>query len=137
MNIDGITNGIVLDHITAGTAMKIYKYLNLEELDCSVAVLKNVPSSKMGKKDIIKIDTQLDINMDALGYLDEAITVNIVKEAKLVGKKRTELPEKLVNVMACKNPRCITSIEQEIPQSFRLADKERKLYRCEYCDGEN
>lgn len=135
MRIDGVTTGIVLDHIKAGTAMKIYKLLELENLNCTVAIMKNVSSEKMGKKDIIKIDTALDLNMDALGYLDDNITVNVVKDGKLLGKRKLSLPETLENIILCKNPRCITSIEQEIVQAFKLVDREKKTYRCKYCDA--
>ena len=116
MNIDSITNGIVIDHIEAGKSMEIYKYLGLENLDCSVAIIKNVKSKRTGKKDIIKIDNDIDINMDILGYIDTNITVNIIKDGKIIKKAHMELPEKLVNIVKCKNPRCITSVEQEIEQ---------------------
>ena len=135
MNIDGVTNGIVLDHINAGTAMEIYQYLNLEDISCQVAVIKNVNSQKMGKKDIIKIDSELDLNLDVLGYLDHKITVNIIKDGKLVEKKHLELPETLRNIIFCKNPRCITTTEQEAEHVFRLVDREKRLYRCLYCDA--
>ena len=135
MRLEGVNTGIVLDHIKAGTAMKIYNLLELEKLDCTVAVMKNVASSKMGKKDMIKIDTALDLNMEALGYLDNKITVNIVKDGKLAEKKKLSLPKELNNVIKCKNPRCITSVEQEIKHSFRLVNEEKKVYRCSYCDA--
>lgn len=134
LKIDSIEKGIVLDHIKAGKAMEIYKYLNLDSLDCSVAIIKNVKSSKMGAKDIIKINDNIDINLDVLGYIDPNITVNIIEQNKIVGKKRLELPERIVNVAKCKNPRCITSIEQELDHIFRLADREKGVYRCLYCD---
>lgn len=134
LKIDSIEKGIVLDHIKAGKAMEIYKYLNLDSLDCSVAIIKNVKSSKMGAKDIIKINDNIDINLDVLGYIDPNITVNIIEQNKIAGKKRLELPERIVNVAKCKNPRCITSIEQELDHIFRLADREKGVYRCLYCD---
>ena len=133
MNIDSITNGIVIDHIEAGKSMEIYKYLGLENLDCSVAIIKNVKSKRTGKKDIIKIDSNIDINMDILGYIDTNITVNIIKDGEIIKKAHMELPEKLVNIVKCKNPRCITSNE-DIPQVFELKDKENKIYRCKYCE---
>ncbi len=134
MKIDSIKNGIVIDHITAGKAMKIYNLLGLDELDCSVALIKNVSSSKMGKKDIIKIDTDFHVDLDILGYVDPGATVNIIQNEEMVAKKKLELPEKLTNVIKCKNPRCITSTEQELPQMFKLTDKDKKVYRCIYCE---
>lgn len=136
MNIDSIKCGFVLDHIKAGKSMEIYKYLELDKLDCSVAIIKNVKSSKMGKKDIIKIDAEIDINLDILGYIDPDITVNVIKDGVRVDKHHLELPEKLVNVVKCNNPRCITSTEQEIEHIFKLADKEKGIYRCVYCEAE-
>lgn len=137
MNVDGVRNGIVLDHIAAGKSMEIYRLLNLDRLSCSVAVLQNVPSKKYGTKDIIKIDEMIDVNLDIIGYIDPNITVNIVKNNGLVSKKHLSLPEKLDNVIFCKNPRCITSTEQEIVHSFKLADAEKRIYRCVYCDAEH
>lgn len=134
MKIDSIKNGIVIDHITAGKAMKIYNLLGLDGLDCSVALIKNVSSSKMGKKDIIKIDADFDVDTDILGYVDPGATVNIIKNEVTVEKKKLELPEKLTNVIKCKNPRCITSTEQELQHIFKLTDKEKKVYRCVYCE---
>ena len=134
MKIDSIKNGIVIDHITAGKAMKIYNLLGLDELDCSVALIKNVSSSKMGKKDIIKIDTDFHVDLDILGYVDPGATVNIIQNEEMVAKKKLELPEKLTNVIKCKNPRCITSTEQELPHIFKLTDKDKKVYRCVYCE---
>ena len=133
MKIDSIKNGIVIDHITAGKAMKIYNLLGLDELDCSVALIKNVSSSKMGK-DIIKIDTDFHVDLDILGYVDPGATVNIIQNEEMVAKKKLELPEKLTNVIKCKNPRCITSTEQELPQIFKLTDEDKKIYRCIYCE---
>ena len=136
MNIDSITNGIVIDHIEAGKSMEIYKYLGLENLECSVAIIKNVKSKKTGKKDIIKIDNDMDINMDILGYIDTNITVNIIKDGKIIKKAHMELPGKLVNIVKCKNPRCVTSVEQDIDQIFELKDRENKIYRCKYCEAQ-
>ena len=137
MNIDGVTTGIVLDHIKAGKAMQIYNYLHLEKLDCSVAVLQNVKSSKYGKKDIIKIYELIELDYEMLGYIDSNITVNFVKDAQLLKKEHLDLPNTLTNVIKCKNPRCITSVEQEIDHIFKLVDKEKKVYRCAYCDVEH
>lgn len=137
MNIDGVTTGIVLDHIKAGKSMQIYKYLGLDKLECSVAIIQNVRSSKYGKKDIIKIDDEIELDFDMLGYIDSNITVNRVKDGNLLEKEHLELPETITNVIQCKNPRCITSIEQEIDHVFKLVDKEKKIYRCAYCDVEH
>ena len=134
MTIDEIKNGIVIDHITAGLGIKIYKLLKLDELECSVAFIKNAPSRKMGKKDIIKIDAAIMLNTDILGYIDPDITVNIIKDGKNVEKKRIALPEQLTNVITCKNPRCISQTEQELPHVFKLTDKENRVYRCLYCE---
>ena len=134
MNIDSIKNGYVIDHIEAGKSFEIYNHLNLGELDTSVAIIKNAKSNKTGKKDIIKIDENLDINLDILGYLDPKITVNKIKDGKIIEKFHPELPEKLVNVVKCKNPRCITSIEQELPHICELTDRENVVYRCKYCE---
>ena len=135
MKIDSIKDGIVLDHITAGRGMRIYQLLHLEELDCPVAILKNVPSKKMGKKDIIKIsDADLHLDFAVIGYVDPEITVNVIREGSCVEKKHVELPEELENVIRCKNPRCITTTEQELPHVFRLADRHEGIYRCIYCD---
>ena len=135
MKIDSIINGIVIDHITAGQGMRIYKLLHLDRLDCSVAIIKNVPSEKMGKKDIIKISETMDLNMDVIGYVDPNATVNIIKDGELAEKKAIHLPEKLVNVISCKNPRCISSTEQELPHVFLLTDRETGTYRCRYCEA--
>ena len=135
LNISGIKEGVVLDHIKAGKSMEIYKYLGLGKLDCQVAIIKNARSSKMGRKDIIKIEGPLDqMNLDILGYIDHEITVNIVRDDKIVEKRSLSLPDRLVNVIHCKNPRCITSSEQELPHIFYLADKEKQIYRCQYCE---
>lgn len=134
LNIGGLTEGIVIDHIKAGGAMYIYSYLGLENLDCSVAIIKNAKSNKMGKKDIIKIDHNIDMDLDILGVLDHNITINIIKDGKIVTKRNLNLPEKVTNIIKCKNPRCITSVEQELPHIFRLTDKEKRVYRCMYCE---
>ena len=134
MNIDSISNGVVIDHISAGNGMRLYELLGLDELDCSIAIIKNVTSSKMGKKDIIKIDADIPVNLDVIGYVDPDVTVNIIKDGKLVDKHTIEMPEKLVNVIKCKNPRCITSCEQELDHIFKLTDKDNKIYRCLYCE---
>ncbi len=135
MNIDAIKNGIVIDHIEAGKSMQLYKVLNLDSLDCSVAIIKNVTSKKMGKKDIIKIDEEIDVNLDVLGYIDPNITVNIIRDGVRVKKFNLELPERVVNVISCKNPRCITSVERGIDQVFKLTDRENRIYRCIYCES--
>jgi len=136
MNIDSIKRGIVLDHIKAGRSMDIYKYLHLNDLECSVAIIKNVKSAAMGRKDIIKIDDDISIDLDVLGYIDPGITVNIIEDGQIVEKKHLALPQQLTNVIRCKNPRCITSVEPALDQVFRLADPERRVYRCMYCDAE-
>ena len=134
MTIDAIKNGIVIDHISAGKGMELYNILGLGELDCSVAILKNVNSHKMGRKDIIKIDGLLELDWDLIGYVDHNITVNIIREGQEVEKRQLKLPETITNVIKCKNPRCITSIEQELPQVFKLTDAEERVYRCLYCE---
>ena len=151
LNISGINNGVVLDHIQAGKSMDIYHYLNLQELDCQVAIIKNAKSSKMGRKDIIKIEGSLNLldldalgykiegsldllDLDALGYIDHKIAVNIIKDGVISEKKILRLPKRITNVIHCKNPRCITSIEQELPHIFYLADEKSETYRCQYCE---
>ena len=134
MTIDSIKNGIVIDHIAAGKAMELYQILGLDKLDCSVAILKNVVSGKLGKKDIIKIDRNLDLDWDIIGYVDPNITVNIIKDGRQVEKRQLKLPETIRGIIHCKNPRCITSIEQELPQVFKLTDREKRVYRCLYCE---
>ena len=136
MNIDSILNGVVLDHIQAGKSMEIYKYLHLDKLDCSVAIIKNVRSNRMGRKDIIKIDSPMELDLDVLGYIDPNITVNIIHDGKLVEKKHLELPKKLLNVIRCKNPRCITVAEPQLDAIFLLSDSETHSYRCAYCEAE-
>lgn len=135
MKIDAIVNGIVIDHITAGKAMELYQFLGLENLDCPVALIKNVSSKAMGKKDIIKIDADLDVDLDAIGYVDPGATVNVIKDGELVEKKKLLLPETIKNVIKCKNPRCITTTEQELTHIFKLTDKENRVYRCVYCES--
>ena len=135
MTIDSINNGIVLDHIQVGKSMEIYKVLELSKLDCSVAIIKNVTSKKAGQKDIIKIDSMIDINLDVLGYIDPGITVNIVKHGEIVEKRKLSLPDMVTGVIKCNNPRCITSVEQELPHIFRLTDRENGVYRCIYCEA--
>ena len=134
MNIDSITNGFVIDHITAGKGMVLYELLGLDKVDCSVAIIKNVNSKKMGKKDIIKIDAEIPVDFAVLGFVDPDITINIIKNGVLMEKRMVEMPQTLKNVIKCKNPRCITSVEQEIDHIFKLADKENKIYRCIYCE---
>ncbi|MBR5713976.1 MAG: aspartate carbamoyltransferase regulatory subunit [Clostridia bacterium] len=134
MNIDSITNGIVIDHITAGNGMKLYELLGLGELECSVAIIKNASSGKIGKKDIIKIDADIPVNFDVVGFVDPNATINIIKDGVLVEKRNIQMPEHLVNVIKCKNPRCITSCEQEIDHIFKLTDREHNVYRCIYCE---
>ncbi len=134
MNIDGITNGLVIDHIEAGKGMELYNALHLGDLNSSVALIKNVVSRKMGKKDIIKVDEVLDVDLEVLGFIDPNITVNIIKDNEIVGKKHIELPKKVTNLIKCKNPRCITSTEQELPHIFKLTDPKTRTYRCVYCE---
>ena len=135
MNIEPIKNGIVIDHIEAGKGMKVYNFLDLSELECTVALIKNVPSKKTGKKDIIKIDADIELDLDVLGYIAPEVTVNTIRGGKTVEKRRLELPEMLKNVIKCKNPRCITSVEQGIEHTFKLVDKENRIYRCIYCES--
>lgn len=134
MNIDSIKNGIVIDHISSGNGMKLYQLLKLDELDCSVAIIENVSSKKTGKKDIIKIDADIRIDMDILGYVDPGATIDIIKDGKVFAKEKIELPQTLKNVIFCKNPRCITSCEHEIEHIFKLSDRENRIYRCIYCE---
>ena len=134
MIIDSIQNGIVIDHITAGKSMELYQILGLDKLECTVAILKNVTSGKLGRKDIIKIDREMELDWDLIGYVDPSITVNIIRDEKLIEKRSLKLPERIRGVLKCKNPRCITSVEQELPQEFVLTDCERRVYRCRYCE---
>lgn len=135
MIIGQIKDGIVLDHITAGRCMDIYNILKLGEMSSTVAMIKNADSVKMGKKDIIKIFESIEIDLDVLGYIDPGITVNIIRDGELVKRKKLTLPEEVTGVIRCKNPRCITSVEQELPHKFRLTDRENKVYRCIYCES--
>ena len=134
MNIDSIKNGVVLDHIQAGKSMEIYNHLELDKLDCTVALIKNVHSKKMGSKDIIKIDSDMKIDLDVLGYIDADITVNIIKDGVRCEKKKLTLPQQIKDVIKCKNPRCITTTEQDLPHVFKLTDPATKTYRCIYCE---
>ena len=134
LNVGQLNEGVVLDHIEAGKSMSIYHYLKLDQLDCCVAIIKNARSNKMGKKDIIKIEGPITVNLEVLGVLDENITINVIQDNKIVEKRALPLPEVVTNVIKCKNPRCITSIEQGLKQVFVLADEEKQVYRCKYCE---
>ena len=135
LNVGTIQEGFVLDHIQAGKSMDIYKYHHLDQLDCCVAIIKNAKSNKMGKKDIMKIECPIDfIDMNVLGFIDHKITINIIKDSEIVEKKTLKLPKEIVNVVRCKNPRCITSIEQELEHVFVLTDPEKEIYRCKWCE---
>ena len=135
MTVDEIKNGVVIDHIKPGQAMNIYHFLEREKLDCPIAIIKNAVSRRMGRKDIIKIDTELLPDLSALGYIDPSLTINLIKNGQNVAKYHPELPLQIVDIVPCKNPRCITSIEQELPHVFKLTDKESGTYRCIYCDS--
>lgn len=135
MKIDAIKNGLVIDHIEAGKGMEVYNFLKLDELDCSVALIKNVFSKKTGRKDIIKIDSAIDLNLDVLGYIAPEVTVNIIKDGQTTEKLKLTLPKTVKNVIKCKNPRCITSVEQGIDHVFKLVDEEKRIYRCIYCES--
>ena len=134
MNIDSVRNGVVIDHITAGNGARLYELLGLDSLTCTVAFIRNVPSKKMGRKDIIKVDGHVMLNLDVIGYVDPAATVNVIRDGELVEKRTIEMPLQLVNVIKCKNPRCITATEQELDHIVRLTDRENKVYRCIYCE---
>ena len=135
LNVGKIEEGFVLDHIQAGMAMSIYHHLQLDKLDCTVAIIKNARSDKMGKKDILKVECDVNmLDLDVLGFIDHNITVNVIKNGDIVEKKELKLPKQIKNVIHCKNPRCITSIEQELPHIFYLDDKDHEVYRCRYCD---
>lgn len=136
LNIDSLEKGVVIDHIESGKSMEIYRVLELDKLDCSVAIIKNARSKKSGRKDIIKIEDRLDIDLDVLGFIDPNITVNIIDGGRIIEKKHLQLPERIVNVAKCKNPRCITSVEQELDHVFVLTDAEKGVYRCMYCEQE-
>ena len=136
LSVGKISEGFVLDHIEAGKSMEIYKYLHLDKLDCCVAIIKNAKSNKMGKKDILKVECNIDnLDLDILGFIDHNITVNIIKDQRIVEKRALKLPTSVTNVIKCKNPRCITSIEQELDQIFLLTDPEHEVYRCKYCEA--
>lgn len=135
MNVDSIKNGYVIDHIKAGQAMRIYQALELDDLDCSIAIIKNVNSEKMGKKDIIKIDELIKLNLDVLGYIDPNITINVIENGVKIRKVHPDLPQKMVGILKCKNPRCITSVEPDLPHIFNLTDSEKRIYRCVYCES--
>ena len=135
MKIDAIKNGIVIDHIEAGCGMQIYQMLGMDKLSCPVALLRNVPSKKLGHKDIIKVDGELDIDLDILGYFSPNVTVNFIRDGKLVDKRHIDLPTRITDLLRCKNPRCITTTEQDIHHIFRLADPDKRTYRCIYCDA--
>lgn len=136
LNIDSLEKGVVIDHIEAGRSMEIYRVLELDKLDCSVAIIKNARSKKSGRKDIIKIEDRIDIDLDVLGFIDPNITVNVIDGGRIIEKKHLQLPERIVNVAKCKNPRCITSVEQELDHVFVLTDAEKGVYRCMYCEQE-
>lgn len=135
MKIDKIENGIVMDHIKAGQGMELYRILGLDALDCQVALIKNAESGKMGRKDIIKVDQMIDVNLDAIGYIDPDITVNIIKDGIREKVEHIDPPDEIVDIIKCKNPRCITTTEQELPHVFRLTDKANRVYRCIYCES--
>ena len=135
LNISGIHEGFVLDHIKAGMSLSIYHNLKLDKLDCTVAIIKNAKSNKMGRKDIIKIEGPIQIDLNVLGILDHNITINIIENDKIVRKHTLELPDEVTNIIRCKNPRCITSIEQELPHKFKLTDRKNRIYRCIYCES--
>ena len=136
LNVDSLEKGVVIDHIKAGGAMNIYRYLHLDDLDCCVAIIKNAKSDKLQKKDIIKIEGVIDLDLDVLGFIDHNITVNIIEGGKIIQKKNLTLPKEVRNVIHCKNPRCITSVEEGIEHVFKLTDSERHIYRCAYCEQE-
>ena len=134
MNIDSISNGLVIDHIEAKKGMEIYETLKLEDLDCSVAIITNAKSKKMGRKDIIKIDKDMKLNTDIIGFLQPNATINVVKDGKLINKYHAKLPKQIINIVKCQNPRCITSVERSLDQVFDLTDEKNKVYRCKYCE---
>lgn len=135
LNVGALQEGFVFDHIQAGMGMEIYNNLNLDKLDCCVAIIKNARSNKMGKKDILKVECDIDtLNLDVLAFIDHNITVNVIKDGKIVDKKELILPKEIKNILKCRNPRCITSIEQGLPHIFVLADEGKEIYRCKYCE---
>jgi aspartate carbamoyltransferase regulatory subunit len=135
MKIDAIKNGLVIDHIPAGRAMDIYRLLSLDTLNCTIALIINVPSKKMGRKDIIKIDADITLNLDILGFIGPQVTVNFIRDESIVEKRSISLPVQLTDVIRCKNPRCITTTEQELPHVFTLTDRKNHVYRCLYCEA--
>ena len=137
MNVDSIKNGIVIDHIAAGKGMQLYDLLGLDKLDCSVAIIKNVPSKKMGRKDIIKVDTVEQLDLQVIGFIDPDVTIDVICDGHVVEKKHLELPFEVRDLLRCKNPRCITSQEQDLPHVFRLSGHSERVYRCLYCEAEN
>ena len=138
LNVGQIEEGFVLDHIKAGKSLAIYEHLQLDKLDCTVAIIKNARSGKMGKKDILKVECDINqLDLDVLAFIDQNITVNVIKDCEIVEKKVLVLPKTIKNVIRCKNPRCITSIEQELPHIFVLADEQKEVYRCKYCEEKN
>ncbi|MDF2675725.1 MAG: aspartate carbamoyltransferase regulatory subunit [Bacillota bacterium] len=134
LKIDSVDKGLVIDHIKAGRALEIYKYLKLDKMDCSVAIIKNAKSKKLGKKDIIKVEDNINMDLTVLGFIDPDITINVIDNGVIINKINLELPSEVTNIVKCKNPRCITSIEQEVQHKFKLTDRENKTYRCIYCD---
>ncbi len=136
MKIEPIQNGVVIDHITPGQGMRLYELLGLDRLDCSVAIIKNAMGSRGLRKDIIKIDQELDLDLDVIGYVDPGATVNLIRDGAVVEKKTIDMPERLVDVIKCRNPRCITGSEQELAHVFVLTDRENKIYRCLYCEAQ-
>jgi aspartate carbamoyltransferase regulatory subunit len=134
LKIDSVDKGLVIDHIKAGRALEIYKYLKLDKMDCSVAIIKNAKSKKLGKKDIIKVEDNINMDLTVLGFIDPDITINVIDKGVIINKINLELPSEVTNIVKCKNPRCITSIEQEVQHKFKLTDRENKTYRCIYCD---
>ena len=135
LHVGKLQEGFVLDHIQAGKALSIYNHLKLNKLDCCVAIIKNARSNKMGKKDIIKVECPVDVvDLDVLGFIDHNITVNIIQDGEIITKKELSLPKKITNIIKCKNPRCITSMEQELPHVFLLTDEDKEIYRCKYCE---
>lgn len=135
LNVGKIEEGFVLDHIKAGKSLSIYHHLGLDKLDCTVAIIKNARSNLMGKKDILKVECDINtLDLNILGFIDHNITVNVIKDGKIVEKRRLILPKEIKNVIKCKNPRCITSIEQGLPHIFVLANPEKEIYRCKYCE---
>ena len=135
LNVGKIEEGFVLNHIQAGKSMSIYEHLGLDKMDCTVAIIKNARSKIMGKKDILKVECDIDtLDLDVLAFIDHNITINVIKAGEIIEKRSLKLPKEVKNVIKCRNPRCITSIEQELPHIFFLADEEKEIYRCKYCE---